>query len=291
MSSQFTNKSVGFSSQNWPKITLVFQSDSSGKEKDAETGYHYFGARYYNSDLSIWLSVDPMSDKYPSFSPYNYCAWNPVKIVDPMGREIWIIGSDGNSYQYKDGKLYTKDGSLYDGNDDFATQVMSDLNTLKENGMNDQIESLVTSKKTHTINKSQTVNTTRPENEDNISNLTGSSTKINYNPSLEEFDGWKRKPVVGLAHEMQHSYEMDNGTYDNSTVLLKKIIYCGEFTLGTKTKYIGDYNGNHLRLSVRYEYGEFEMGELSAIRTANMVHMNLGGQKTRSNIKGFPITY
>ena len=60
----------------------------SGKEKDSETGYHYFGARYYNSDLSLWLSVDPMSDKYPSLSPYNYCAWNPMKLVDPDGQDI-----------------------------------------------------------------------------------------------------------------------------------------------------------------------------------------------------------
>ena len=59
----------------------------SGKEKDSETGYHYFGARYYNSDLSLWLSVDPMSDKYPSLSPYNYCAWNPMKLVDPDGNK------------------------------------------------------------------------------------------------------------------------------------------------------------------------------------------------------------
>ena len=57
----------------------------TGKEKDAETGYHYFGARYYNSDLSIWLSVDPMADKYPCLSPYNYCVWNPIKLVDHDG--------------------------------------------------------------------------------------------------------------------------------------------------------------------------------------------------------------
>jgi RHS repeat-associated protein len=57
----------------------------SAKEKDTETGLSYFGSRYYSSDLSIWLSVDPMSDKYPSLSPYTYCANNPIKIVDPDG--------------------------------------------------------------------------------------------------------------------------------------------------------------------------------------------------------------
>ena len=59
----------------------------SAKERDAETGLSYFGSRYYSSDLSIWLSVDPMSDKYPSLSPYVYCADNPVKLVDPEGEE------------------------------------------------------------------------------------------------------------------------------------------------------------------------------------------------------------
>ena len=38
--------------------------------------------------MTMWLSVDPLADKYPSISPYAYCAWNPVKLVDPDGREI-----------------------------------------------------------------------------------------------------------------------------------------------------------------------------------------------------------
>ena len=65
----------------------------TGKERDKETGYSYFGARYMDHELkTMWLSVDPMSDKYPSISPYAYCAWNPVKLVDPDGREIDISG-------------------------------------------------------------------------------------------------------------------------------------------------------------------------------------------------------
>ena len=68
----------------------------TGKEKDAETGYSYFGARYYDSDLSgLFLSVDPMADKYPNISPYAYCAWNPLKLVDPDGRK-WKSEKDNN---------------------------------------------------------------------------------------------------------------------------------------------------------------------------------------------------
>ena len=52
-------------------------------------------ARHYNSALSIWLSVDPLADKYPGLSPYTYCADNPVKLVDPDGRTVWEIDADG----------------------------------------------------------------------------------------------------------------------------------------------------------------------------------------------------
>ena len=60
----------------------------TGKEKDAETGYGYFGARYMDHELmTMWLSVDPLADKYPQISSYNYCMWNPVKLVDLDGRD------------------------------------------------------------------------------------------------------------------------------------------------------------------------------------------------------------
>ena len=64
-------------------------SSFTGKELDEETGYGYFGARYMDHELTTgWLSVDPMADKYPGISPYAYCVWNPVKLVDPDGEEV-----------------------------------------------------------------------------------------------------------------------------------------------------------------------------------------------------------
>jgi RHS repeat-associated protein len=59
----------------------------TAKELDNETNYSYFGARYYDSDISIWLSVDPLADKYPSFGPYVYCYNNPVLFIDRFGLE------------------------------------------------------------------------------------------------------------------------------------------------------------------------------------------------------------
>lgn len=78
---------------NHPRIMLFYPIVSTGKERDEETGYGYFGARYMDHELmTMWLSVDPMADKYPSMSPYAYCAWNPVKLVDPDGMEVYITG-------------------------------------------------------------------------------------------------------------------------------------------------------------------------------------------------------
>ncbi|NLL29250.1 MAG: hypothetical protein GX259_10690 [Bacteroidales bacterium] len=61
----------------------------SAKEKDAETGFNYFGARYYVDYMYVWLSVDPMSDGRPNITPYHYCQNNPVGRIDPNGKWDW----------------------------------------------------------------------------------------------------------------------------------------------------------------------------------------------------------
>ena len=36
----------------------------TGKEMDEETGYTYFGARYYDPQMSTWISTDPALGEY-----------------------------------------------------------------------------------------------------------------------------------------------------------------------------------------------------------------------------------
>ena len=66
----------------------------NAKELDEETGLYYYGARYLNPSIALWLSTDPLQGKYPGMSPYNYCAGNPVKMVDPDGRDVFLRSED-----------------------------------------------------------------------------------------------------------------------------------------------------------------------------------------------------
>ncbi|MBN2772023.1 MAG: hypothetical protein JXR90_15135, partial [Spirochaetes bacterium] len=94
--------------------------------------YSYFGARYYDSDLSVWLSVDPMSDKYPSTSAYMYVLGNPLILIDPNGMSAsnpdWVETTDdeGNKTIVWDDKVTSaddsdlKEGDKYMGKEGYA---------------------------------------------------------------------------------------------------------------------------------------------------------------------------
>ena len=65
----------------------------TGKERDAESGLDYFGARYYHSTAGRFLSVDPVLDSADPINPqswnrYAYTFNNPLKYVDKTGEIV-----------------------------------------------------------------------------------------------------------------------------------------------------------------------------------------------------------
>ena len=61
----------------------------TGKEYDPMNGLNWydFGARTMAPDLIRFLQPDPLAEKYYCISPYTYCMGNPVKYVDPKGKD------------------------------------------------------------------------------------------------------------------------------------------------------------------------------------------------------------
>jgi RHS repeat-associated protein len=92
----------------------------TGKERDAETGYvpkaFGIGARYYSSELSVWLSVDPLASRYPNESPYCYAGLNPVMITDPNG--MWKDPTEAKKTQEEATAKYgaARVGKVYNAN-------------------------------------------------------------------------------------------------------------------------------------------------------------------------------
>ena len=53
----------------------------NAKEFDEETGLYYYGARYYDPRLSLWISTDALKEKTPNVSPYIYTDNNPIIFI------------------------------------------------------------------------------------------------------------------------------------------------------------------------------------------------------------------
>jgi len=99
---------------------IQYHSAMKALPSQGRVGRGFFGARYYDAGLSVWLSVDPLAHKYPSMSAYMYCAGNPVMLVDPDGR-AWkpTINEETGEYTGYEwiapSESYNEDGSLKEG--------------------------------------------------------------------------------------------------------------------------------------------------------------------------------
>lgn len=220
----------------------------TGKERDEETGNDYFGARYYAAYTPMWLSPDPLMDKYPSISPYAYCHWNPLKYVDPDGKEIVVQGNG----------IFERIADYFGFKIGYVKQVNDDLIQLKKDhpDVNKMITSLEDSPNLHVIKyPSKRWNNSVPlKNKDGQK---GRGSVIEYDPNNYKTNrGDKRTPRVGLGHELRHSLDYDKGTESNIEIDGIRIMEIDAINLENKVRQkTGDakrtkYNGKDINSTI-----------------------------------------
>jgi RHS repeat-associated protein len=100
---EIANYPFGYERNGYRPKNRVEAYTFTQKERDGESGLHYFEARSLVSSLARFASVDsilsPISDQYDlmpgSANPYAYCASNPLTSKDPAGREKILNSSQG----------------------------------------------------------------------------------------------------------------------------------------------------------------------------------------------------
>ena len=86
----------GYYLENRMYESYTIKNKFTGKERDNESTYDYFGARYFDSRVGRWGGVEPLLHKYYDITPYGYSLQNPLRFSDNNGKEVIIKSENAN---------------------------------------------------------------------------------------------------------------------------------------------------------------------------------------------------
>jgi RHS repeat-associated protein len=233
---------------------------SSGADK-----YLDFGARLYSPGTAMWISQDPMAEKYYPLTPYMYCAGSPGNVVDPEGRVILIFGIDGTPIIYTPGIEYETD-------DSFITAILSNLSRVYANGGSSLIDDLVAS--SHVFEFCNTLG--EGNNFQFLSYSEGGGAFLAGTVMLSSFE--QVLGVESIAHEMLHAAQHEGGQGVGSIFNEVEAYAYGYMIYNS---FLEDYNG----LSPFSRAGEGLENEAGAVYSAAFQKIVSGRSNVKENIQ------
>ena len=84
----------------WGKNPQAYRFGGKELERLMGLNLYDFQARWHDPALGRFMSVDPLCEKYYSISPYAYCMNNPIKYIDPNGKD-WIVANGTSNYEWR----------------------------------------------------------------------------------------------------------------------------------------------------------------------------------------------
>ena len=211
-----------------------------------------------------------MSDKYPSLSPYVYCADNPVRVVDPNGEYLEVADNDDTHNDllsivgktHRDRVIFNKDGSVSVNMEGLSQEAIN-----KDIGLS-LINDMVNSDYKYYF-----------ETSDDAFLCNQSGTRTCESIATEKFRGVVNASVYGLDYFGEHRYLPMEG-FEGQVVIAKS----GQFTLYgenvRKNVVFHELEENFLRTDKRMDYqGGYGVGaHRTAARIENNAWGNFAGQ-------------
>ncbi|MDR1198834.1 MAG: hypothetical protein LBK94_07470 [Prevotellaceae bacterium] len=232
--------------ENPDLITSTNRYTFSGKEKQTirDLGWLDFSARMLETEFGRWLVPDPLAEKYYSISPYVYCMNNPLRFIDPDGRDIWEMDYNGSVKWIEESKKHTMYVLNKDG--DRTGQSI----TIKDRSIFDQ---LTITRDQNDYNGNYAITTNR-EDIFNVFKFAADNTSVEWS-----IDGYRTKSgnneyFIGTSHKensVSSSYGMEK--FDELDLIVDIHSHPGDATWeGTKGASIGDMN-NVINRYYRFE--------------------------------------
>ena len=254
-----------------------------GKELDPLSGLNLYdySARYYESALGRFMSIDPLCEKYYSISPYVYCANNPINAIDPDGQDFRLL-----IQRDKDGNItgLTIESTVYITGENASAERASELNKMVKDIYRSKIMDgiKVSFNVNYEYNKDITASDLKSGD-----NLFDFNSKVSTNDDRSHVHGSRRGDVYQTGNTGEIYSDADNGAVMHETGhFLGLADRYDDFVIAGKIQSIPHWGyGNDLMGSSRnklldkshYYYYVLQFGKMP---TANS--MNVGYQIERT---------
>jgi RHS repeat-associated protein len=212
----------------------------TGKERDAESGNDYFGARYYSSSVGRFLSPDPMlnsgrPDDPQTWNRYTYALNNPLIVTDPTGLYN-LVNTCASDNKQCNSDFNTAAANLKKG----VAALTAAVDKLKDGDQKTDLQRAL--KALGTENDGNNVGVkfgTTSDNSAGQTNLDGSTGKLQFTITFDPSKNGGLTQAINAAHEGNHIADFSDSRYNTNTLSPFSLEYRGYRTSAYATSALG----------------------------------------------------